>query len=51
VTVFGNKLNSASEAQISLTVIVTRFDNNTNVTSYENETDSTVTNFPCFGII
>jgi len=43
VTVFGSNLNSVAEPRITVTVVVTRLHNDSNVTSYENETDSQVT--------
>jgi len=47
VTVFGRHLDSVAEPRIILTVIVTRLDDDTNLPSYENETDSGVTEHLC----
>jgi len=42
VTVFGENLNSVAEPRITVTVVITRLDNDSSLTSYENETDSQV---------
>ena len=47
VTVFGSDLNSVAQPLITLTVIITRINNDTNCTSYENKTDLGVTVFSC----
>jgi len=42
VTVFGRHLNSVAEPYITVTVVITRLDNDSSWTSSENETDSVV---------
>jgi len=43
VTVFGRDLDSVAEPRITLTVIITRVNNNTHSTYDKNDTDSEVT--------
>ena len=43
VTVFGSHLNSVAEPHTTVTVVVNRLLNDTNITSSKNETDSPVT--------
>ena len=47
VTVFGRHLNSVAEPRITLTVVVTRINNDTNSSTSESETTSGVNEHTC----